>query len=197
MIRYPNATIFSHYYFFVGNKQHYNHTLNESMDFEFTAVFNSFTSGLIPHGCYFDYYLKWYKYYKNNENNGVNNTLFVYYEDLKQDPIGQLQQIALFLGKNNLNDESLVNIANRISFDNVKKDVLSNPQSFFDGPFGANYFRKGEINSYKEILTKEQDSMINDMILVKWKDNASDLKYYQDLLEDTNIRSKVTKYPFA
>merc|ERR1712244_148413 len=71
---------------------------------EFDKFFELFITGLVPGGNYWVWTVNWNNKYMDNDD----NILWIYYEDLKKDPMEQIQRIIKFLNFENIinqNDE--------------------------------------------------------------------------------------------
>lgn len=84
----------------------------KEIDFSFCLEY--MCSSVCDNGSYFDQVLPWWE----DRNNP--NILFVYYEDMKEDPEGGIRQIASFLGKD-LSDKQVNDIMEATSIDTMRK----------------------------------------------------------------------------
>lgn len=105
-----------------------------------------FLNGHAQYGDWFDHVLSWWNQ-KDNEN-----ILFLKYEDMKRNPGAEVRKIAGFLGIE-ITDEMLTTISEKTTFEAMRTDSFCGP-----GKFGEyrDFFRKGEIGSWREYFTSEQ-----------------------------------------
>ncbi|KAL7645779.1 UNVERIFIED_CONTAM: hypothetical protein RMT77_002674 [Armadillidium vulgare] len=117
------------------------------------------------------------------------NLLFCYYEDLNFNPMDQIDKIAKFLNAD-LTDSQLNNIVNYTSF-LAMKERTSFLTKNEEGKEGNNnnhfnteviekeggFFRKGEVNDWKNKLTKEQICKIDEWTKINCQAFTDDFKY--------------------
>jgi len=155
-------------------------------DGKFEDFFELFLNGPMEYNDYFDHLLSWYPYTKND------NVLFVNYEELKDDPRGQITRIAKFIGEewhqNMVEDEGLLErIVELSSFGSMKKDyesfsmpVLAAAQenkglrSFAelckdgireDGTIEIkNFVRSGKVGGWRKMFTDDMNRRMNERI---------------------------------
>ncbi|KAL7640196.1 UNVERIFIED_CONTAM: hypothetical protein RMT77_009610 [Armadillidium vulgare] len=112
------------------------------------------------------------------------NYLFLFYEDLKADPKGNIKKIDQFIGTNR-NDKQLDNIVKCTSFSYMKEKTKHNPPTSFDNVFlktesadkSVTFFRKGKAGSWKEDIPEHLHGKINSWIKENLKDFGDDFKY--------------------
>ncbi len=149
VIRDPKDMLVSYYKFYGMNKQLgcYFGSWDE--------FFEMFKAKELASGDFFDWSAEWFSYLKGREN-----TLIVYYKDMKKDLRGHIKQLSDFLGKN-LSDKVIDIITERTTFANMAKDPLLMPK---DIPFfkkDAKFMRKGAVGGWKEVFTPEQIEFVD------------------------------------
>ncbi|GLH08697.1 Sulfotransferase [Gryllus bimaculatus] len=90
------------------------------------------------------------------------NILFLTYEDMKKDQEGAIRKTAKFLGKD-LSDAEVTELANYLSFNNMRKNPAVNLEPVIEKKNGPNYMeknqlffiRKGEIGDWKNHMSPE------------------------------------------
>eukprot|EP01084_Bolivina_argentea_P204818 349833_1 len=139
---------------------------------EFNKFFELFVCGLVPGGNYWDFVLDWYKYFHNNNNN---NVLWIYYEDLKRDPLQQILSIIKFFNFNNIinTSEEIKTIIKNSSFNEMKSMVENGKDNY-----PINFFRKGIVGDHKNYskLTPQQIDTLD--MITNCKFNSMNIKYW-------------------
>ncbi|XP_037385615.1 sulfotransferase 1B1 [Talpa occidentalis] len=111
-----------------------------------------FVTGKVAYGPWFDHVKSWWK--KKEEH----PILFLYYEDMKENPKQEIKKIARFLEKN-LNDEVLDKIVHHTSFEIMKDNPRVNythlPSSVMDHSKSP-FMRKGTTGDWKNYFTVAQ-----------------------------------------
>lgn len=105
-----------------------------------------FMEGRVQRGDWFAHVLGWW------ECREADNLLFLRYEDLKRDFVGQLRAIAAYLGRE-LSDREFARIERAASFSLMKSSWFSAHREITDF---EGFFRKGEIGSWKDQFTVAQ-----------------------------------------
>ena len=129
------------------------------------------------------------KIYNSNDNQIPMNILWIYYEEMIDFPMDNIKKIADFIYDNsndktinNITDDGYKQILERTTFQNMKKDVTENPQTF---EF-QNMFRKGKKDDWMNHFTEEQSYLVDETMYFKWAEYCRDIKYYQELMERFN-----------
>ena len=97
----------------------------------------------------------WFTYNKNREN-----SLILFYEDMKRDLASNIKKLSKFLGKG-LSDGAVDLITEMCTFDNMSKDPNLNMTG--TGPFKQNiskFMRKGQVGDWKEYFNQEENDFI-------------------------------------
>ncbi|KAL8709738.1 MAG: hypothetical protein Q9220_005524 [cf. Caloplaca sp. 1 TL-2023] len=106
-----------------------------------------FIQGKVQRGDWFDHVLSWWA------QRDAKNILFLIYEDLKKNPDAELNRIAAFLGIE-LTPDKFEDIKEKIGFSSMKSNEFS---GLGDVKEFHQFFRKGEIGSWKEFFTVKQN----------------------------------------
>eukprot|EP01084_Bolivina_argentea_P072124 131000_1 len=127
-----------------------------------------FISGTMYYGCYYRWTLDWFNAYKNDIFNSNNQMLWIYYEDFLCNPHETIQTVEGLLyddDNNTITDSDLDDIVELTRFDTMKRDQVSNPQSF---PFVDLYFRKGKEKDWMNHLNEQQSDLLDEIMWIKW-----------------------------
>lgn len=159
--RNPKDCIVSFYHHTRGFPKHY--------DFEhgdFDVFFDLFCQGRVDFGDYFKTLRSWLDHKEDK------HVLFVTYEDICRDKRKVVLQVADFIGHddgNFLREELLKNeeallkkVLYHTSLEEMKKDPLRwcSERKVEHTPF----IRKGQVGGWKELLTKEQENVLDDLM---------------------------------
>ncbi|KGL89475.1 Sulfotransferase 6B1, partial [Charadrius vociferus] len=107
--------------------------------------FSEFMNGKVGWGSYFDHAVTWNKHIEDE------NTMFIIYEDLKENLTASVKQIAEFFGFSPT-AEQIQSIADRATFQAVKDKAQET-----HGVVGSVLFRKGVIGDWKNLFTEAQN----------------------------------------
>ncbi|KAM6366962.1 LOW QUALITY PROTEIN: sulfotransferase 6B1 [Alca torda] len=108
--------------------------------------FSEFMNGKVGWGSYFDHAVTWNKHIEDE------NTMFIIYEDLKENLTASVKQIiAEFFGFSPT-AEQIQSIADRATFQAVKDKAQES-----HGAVGSILFRKGAVGDWKNLFTKAQN----------------------------------------
>ncbi|XP_006817856.1 sulfotransferase 1E1-like [Saccoglossus kowalevskii] len=112
------------------------------------------------------------------------NVLFMFYEDMKQDLIGNIRKVAEFL-EVKLDDNVVDKIADHCSFDSMKKNPMALKSDYCSQRLKVNptqdspFVRKGKVGGWKNYFTVADNELFDSLYKVWIKD--SDLKMQFDL----------------
>ena len=146
--RNPKDVAVSYYHFERGQ------TWSGNYDGPWAHWLEMFLDGKLQRGNWFDHVLSWWAHAD------AENILLLKYEDLLMDFAGQLKKLMDFLGYP-FTARILERIRERTSFENMKDGRFSNMREI-DGFQG--FFRKGQIGSWKEQFTPEQNERFDEVI---------------------------------
>uniref|UniRef100_A0A672VEU5 Sulfotransferase n=1 Tax=Strigops habroptila TaxID=2489341 RepID=A0A672VEU5_STRHB len=104
---------------------------------------------LLPWGCYFEYLSKWNKYADDE------NIMTITYEELKENPVLGVKNIAAFFGVS-LTEKELQSVVERSSFQSMKKKSLKT-----HGKHGNIFFRKGGVSDWKNLFSEDQNKKMD------------------------------------
>lgn len=154
----------------VSSWHHSNMTASER---PWEEHFASFLSNEAWFGTWFDHVLGWWKH------NDASNILFVKYERMISDPVSCITKVAKFLDIDNVTEDVVRTIAEKTSFDKMKKDASCN-YSWLKGPdkiFSkeGSFIRKGIVGSWKEQFSAEESKKFDDIFSQKM--SGSDLTF--------------------
>ncbi|KAL7640195.1 UNVERIFIED_CONTAM: hypothetical protein RMT77_009609 [Armadillidium vulgare] len=121
------------------------------------------------------------------EKRNNSNLLFLFYEDLKENPNEQIKKIDQFIGTNRSQNQ-IENVANYTSFNSMKNKSKDNPPVSFDKIFyddskkdkENNFFRKGKVGSWKEDLPLHLQEKMNNWMKINLSQFSEDFKYKKE-----------------
>ena len=188
-IRNPKDCIVSSWKYFSYIMKQLGHD-SELHEFDVKDQISYFVRGIMTYGDYF----KWYETYWNALNKQNYNILWLYYEDLIDNPLDNIKKIAEFMFDGNdiqnkphqvlnISDDGFLRILNKIKIENVRKEISNNPQTF---ELGDNFFRKGMNNDWKNYFDETDSELVDETMYFKWAENGADIKYYTELMEKYN-----------
>ncbi|XP_072264899.1 amine sulfotransferase-like [Pyxicephalus adspersus] len=133
---------------------------------DFNHFFEKFMDGEVFAGKWFDHIRGWYTH-KNDYN-----ILFLKYEDMIKDLHSTVKQICFFLAIE-LDDEEIDIVVKKASFNEMKKDPLSNkenvPDSIITRKVGS-FIRKGQVGDWKNIMTVAQSETFDKIFQEQMRD---------------------------
>lgn len=130
--------------------------LVHDMKASFEEFAELFLNDKAPVGSVFNHYLGFWR--KRHES----NVMFIRYEDMKKDLKGMIRKTAKFLEKP-ITDEQTNELADHLSFKNMKGNPAVNLKPIMDVRNGKDFFertgksfiRKGQIGDWKNFMTPE------------------------------------------
>ncbi|XP_002929507.2 sulfotransferase family cytosolic 1B member 1 [Ailuropoda melanoleuca] len=134
-----------------------------------------FMTGNVAYGSWFNHVKSWWK--KKEEH----PILFLYYEDMKEDPKREVKKIVRFLEKN-LNDEELNKIIHHTSFEMMKDNPLVNythlPSTMMDHS-KSSFMRKGIAGDWKNYFTVAQNEKFD--VIYKKEMSGTELQFRTEI----------------
>lgn len=153
--RNPKDTLVSMWHFFDKLRT------PEQGPYPFEKAFDSFINGVSHFGPFFDHVLQ----YWNQSLKSPDKVLFLKYEDLKRDPIGEVKKLALFLGKPFADDKEVEDVIWRCSLERLKSlEVNKNGVDPWVGMQNSAYFRTVVVGDWKNMLSDEMSERLDQMI---------------------------------
>ncbi|KAK6186962.1 hypothetical protein SNE40_006217 [Patella caerulea] len=128
--------------------------------------------GRLDYGSWFDYVLGWEKAVMGQTNLPI---LALSYEDLQEDPIKGITQIAKFLGKN-YDDDLIKTVCEKCCFKQMKKD--KGKLEVFNGE--PIMYRKGEVGDWKNWFTVAQNDWFDHVYKTKMRDSNLKIRFTLD-----------------
>ncbi|XP_075035078.1 sulfotransferase 1C1-like [Mixophyes fleayi] len=166
--RNPKDCMVSYYYF---------HKMDNTMPDPGTweNFFSMFLSGNVSWGSWFDHVIGWWK------SQDKHQILYVFYEDMIEDPQREIQRVMTFLGKD-LSEEALQKIQHHTSFSSMKVNPMVNygvlPTSLFDTSIST-FMRKGTVGDWKNHFLVSQNILFDEEY--KKKMDGSGLSFRTEL----------------
>ncbi|XP_072714075.1 sulfotransferase 6B1-like [Ciconia boyciana] len=129
---------------------HFSNSMSPLPSYEtWDDFFVAFMTKKMPWGCYFEYLSKWNKYAADE------NVMTITYEELKENPVLGVKNIAAFLGIS-LTEKELQSVVERSSFQSMKKNSQKT-----HGAFGNILFRKGGVSDWKNLFKEDQNEKMD------------------------------------
>ncbi|NXD62231.1 ST6B1 Sulfotransferase, partial [Eolophus roseicapillus] len=142
LIRNPKDVATSFYHFSNGMSHLPSY---ETWDDFFVA----FMTKKMPWGCYFEYLSKWNKYADDE------NVMTITYEELKENPVLGVKNIASFFGIS-LTEKELQSVVERSSFESMKKNSLKT-----HGKHGFLCLFEGGVSDWKNLFSEDQNKKMD------------------------------------
>ncbi|XP_075035077.1 sulfotransferase 1C1-like [Mixophyes fleayi] len=149
--RNPKDCLVSYYHF---------HKMDNTMPDPGTweNFFSTFLSGNISWGSWFDHVIGWWN------SKGKHQILYVFYEDMIEDPQREIQRVMRFLGKD-LPEEVLQKIQHHTSFSSMKANPMVNYDVLLPSVLDTSistFMRKGTVGDWKNHLLVSQNILFDE-----------------------------------
>ncbi|KAM4631670.1 sulfotransferase 1C2-like isoform 1-T7 [Discoglossus pictus] len=139
------------------------------------SYFSAFVSGEVPWGSWFDHVIGWWKAKQHHQ------ILFIFYEDMIQDPRHQIKNVITFLGKDP-SEELLEKIYQNTSFQAMKENPMANystiPTFVMDHSISP-FMRKGTVGDWKNHFLVSQNEIFEEEY--KRRMDGTDLVFHTQL----------------
>lgn len=131
-----------------------------------------FRKGEVQRGDWFEHVRGWWDASREG-GNGKGNILFLTFEALKRDTVGQIARIAEFLGIQ-VPEERMKEVRRKIGFEEMKSTSFS---GLGDVKEFNEFFRKGEIGSWKGLFTVAQSEEFDDLYAERMGSSGLDFEF--------------------
>ncbi|XP_043942635.1 sulfotransferase 1C1-like [Protopterus annectens] len=139
----------------------------------FEEFFMKFIAGRVGWGSWYDHVKEWWA------QKDKHRILYLFYEDMKEDPEREIKKIARFLGKD-LQPETISKIVHHTSFDKMKENPMVNgldiPDFIFDTSVST-FLRKGVVGDWKNHFSVAQNELFNKHYLQKMSDSCLQFRF--------------------
>ncbi|XP_025902298.1 sulfotransferase 1 family member D1-like [Nothoprocta perdicaria] len=160
--RNPKDVVVSYYYFYQMAKIHPDPGTKEEF-------LQNFMAGKVAYGSWYSHVKDWWEKRKEKR------LLYLFYEDMKQDPRPEVQKVARFLGKE-LPESLVEKIVHHTSFQEMKKNSAANYETLPEWVMDHNlspFMRKGITGDWKNHFTVAQNERFN--------------KHYKEQMKDSEL----------
>ncbi|XP_077169158.1 sulfotransferase 1C2-like [Paroedura picta] len=127
-----------------------------------------FLAGKVSWGSWFDHVRGWW------EAKDRHPILYLFYEDIKEDPAREIRKVAQFLGIE-LTEPVLTQIVQHTTFDSMKANPMANyssiPSALMDQAVSP-FMRKGAVGNWKEHFTVAQSERLDEICAEKLEDSG-------------------------
>ncbi|XP_042328073.1 sulfotransferase 1C4-like [Sceloporus undulatus] len=128
----------------------------------------TFISGTVAYGSWFDHVQDWWK------AKDLHPILYLFYEDIKENPVQEIQKVAHFLGVE-LPESVLNQIVEHTKFESMKGNPTANyttlPNWLMDHTISP-FMRKGIVGDWKEHFTVAQSERLDDICALLLRDSG-------------------------
>lgn len=151
MARNPKDTVVSYYHFSRMN-------MNQPEPGSWQQFLEKFMAGQLGWGSWHDHVKG---YWKERHNRRI---LYVFFEDMKEDPLREVTRIAEFLERQ-LSESTIDHIVQMTTFSAMRENPMANystiPDTVFDRT-ASEFMRKGEVGDWKNHFSAEEDAVFED-----------------------------------
>ncbi|XP_053118766.1 sulfotransferase 1C1-like isoform X2 [Hemicordylus capensis] len=146
------------------------HRMNKMMEDPgpWDQFLENFIAGKICYGSWFDHVRGWW------EAKDRHPVLYLFYEDMKEDPAREIQKVAEFLGLE-LPKPVLNQIVQHTNFESMKANPMANYStlpSFILDQAVSPFMRKGLVGDWKEHFTVAQNECLDDIYAQEMRDSS-------------------------
>ncbi|KAL1803568.1 hypothetical protein ACET3Z_032215 [Daucus carota] len=138
-------------------------------------AFNLYCKGISSAGPIWDQILGYWKESQKNQH----KVLFMRYEEMKDEPYLQLRRLANFLGIPFSQEEESSGLVDQIisicSFESMTKVDVNKTGTFVDGFNNSSFFRKGVVGDWKNCLTADMASRLDQITEEKFRGSGLSL----------------------
>ncbi|XP_034279295.1 sulfotransferase 1C1-like [Pantherophis guttatus] len=132
----------------------------------------NFIAGKVCYGSWFDHVRGWW------EAKDRHSILYLFYEDLKENPTQEIQKVAQFLSID-LTASVLDQIVQHTGFDSMKENPMANysniPSSVLDQTVSP-FMRKGTVGDWKEYFTMSQSQQLDEICTQKLSNSGLEFR---------------------
>ncbi|KAK6229291.1 hypothetical protein SCA6_018242 [Theobroma cacao] len=138
------------------------------------GAFESFSRGVHASGPFHDHVLSYWK----ESLRRPEKVLFLRYEDLKKDPMGQVKKLASFLGRPFAKEEEVDKVLWRYSLERLKNlEVNQNGVDPWLGMPYKFYFRHGIVGDWENNITEEMKERLDQVTRMKFEGSVVDFEH--------------------
>ncbi|XP_050953275.1 sulfotransferase family 1, cytosolic sulfotransferase 5 isoform X1 [Labeo rohita] len=151
MARNPKDTVVSYYHF---DRMH----LHQPEPGPWPHYLEKFMTGQLGWGSWYDHVKG---YWKERHNKKI---LYIFYEDMQEDPVCEVTRIAEFLGRQ-LSKSTIENIVQMTTFSAMRENPMANYSSIPDSVFDrtvSDFMRKGQVGDWKNQFSAEEDAAFDE-----------------------------------
>ncbi|XP_069786761.1 sulfotransferase 1C4-like isoform X2 [Narcine bancroftii] len=153
------------------------HRMNQAMPEPgpWDQFLQTFVNGQVSWGCSYEHALGWWEARK------LHQILFIFYEDIKEDPRREILKVASFLGKV-LDEIAVEKVVHHSQFAVMKDNPMANystlPSTIFNQAI-SKFMRKGEVGDWKNLFTVAQNEAFDEFNTRKL--SGTDLRFREVL----------------
>ena len=140
-------------------------------EIEWKEYIEYFLAGQVSFGNYFDHILSWWAH------KGDDNVLFIKFEDMKENPLIIIKQIANFMGYTALTQQLIEEIVEKTSFDKMKDNSAVNYSWSERCEEAPSFMRKGSVGDWKTHFSDEESQRLDEIYHNRFKGNGIDFNF--------------------
>ncbi|CAN1121352.1 Cytosolic sulfotransferase 5 [Linum perenne] len=143
-------------------------------------VVEGFCRGVVPSGPFFKHVVG----YWNESLKSPDKILFMKYEDLKRDPIGEVKKLAGFIGKPLESEEDVKKVVRMCDLERLKNlDVNKTGVDPWVNMPNSTFFRRGVVGDWKNYFTPEMADLVDRTTKSELEGIGLDISGFLDLEE--------------